>query len=490
MTISASHQKSEKGNVLVIFGLTITALSIVLGLAFQPINKTPLNVKAVDESPPLDVILVIDTSESMTWGWSDNRKTEAERDPKICNEDDPDGAVSGDGIDGSCSPFQDIKQAAINFIKRLRFPHDRVGIVSFNQYATVSLPLSDDPAALEAAIQNLRVYEGMGQCQYYRDDPALNQMDPTSQSPVPPLPYTSAVEITGPCRLLNAPEGGFLGMDCPMAYGPSPSLYMCGNTNTGAGFIYANNALAGVYPGSVCATNCPSVRDNSLRVMIVLSDGAPNSAFDSNGAPICPGYTQTWAWFNDSGQACRDKDSTVRHAASDPLYDADDYARDMIDLAAQNNTLIYTVGMGSVALMRPGWIGDPPGQALLQYAATTGKGDYYFVETPDQLDTSFLDISTKLSAALPPGTGQTAPGSDDTPSPGITPTVIFEPADPSILTSTPASVSTSIAAPGATPASDTIMPSSLTSTIILIGCASMVIILLGILVFAMRKKKL
>jgi hypothetical protein len=343
----------------------------------------------------------------MTWGWPSNRIAGPNGDPQRCNGDDPDGALTGDGVNGNSFPFNDIKHAAINFINRLDFPASRVAVIDFNQRATTHLPLSDNPTAIEMAIQELSVYEGMGRCLYYSNistyppDPYFEYVNPQGVSQPPP-PYTSPAEITGSCRLFDVPEGTFRSFDCPLAFGPNPSFGLCGTSNTGAGFLAAGSALAGSYPTSVCTSNCPAVRPNALHVIIVVSDGAPNVAFDHTNTPICPAYTQTWDYFNRGGIPCRDADTNARHPASDPSYDAYDYAQDMIDLVTQTDTLIYAIGMPGIATKGRDWLGDPPGQAILQYATSMGSGHYYSAETPDQLETAFSDIVTKLSSATPP----------------------------------------------------------------------------------------
>lgn len=425
----------------------------------------PMTVEAVVEAPRLDIVLVIDTSESMAWYSESGVKLPQGapmRDPKNCNESDPGAA---DGYKGDCHPFQEIKAAAINFSDRLYFPYDHLSIVTFSQKSTVYTGLSDSPIEIENAIQDLEIYEGMGRCMYDSDDPNINFSDPEAQSPVPPLPYSDSNEIWATCRLLDSGGTNFYAMACPLFFGPNPSLELCGNSNPGAGFASAGNALAGSYPHPLCVGDheCPPPRDDSRKAVIVLSDGAPNSAFDADGSPICPAYTQTYSWLQGGGAGCRDKDSTnaSRHNSSSTLYDADDYARDMIDFVAANQTLIYSIGMPGIELRNSSWTGTAPGQALLQYAAMVGSGDYYAAAHSSELDPIFLAIYNQLTNPLDP-----EPVPTTTPIPTVTvtetliPTITFTPTLTYTTTLTPTTTST----PTVTQTRTTTLTSTITVT--------------------------
>jgi hypothetical protein len=288
--------------------------------------------------------------------------------------------------------------------------------------------LSEDHDDIEEAIQNLEVFEGMGLCQYYRDishDPSDPNEDPPATyywkyitpklDAQPPQPYTSISEITAACRMYDLPLGNFVAMDCPLAFGLDPSFGLCGSTNTGAGFLAAGNALAGSYPSSVCTSDCPEVRDDAVWVVIYLSDGFPNSAFDVDDTPVCPNYTQTWDYYNTHGFSCRDLNTEEnvlspgsRHEKGDLLYDPDDYARDMIDFVVDNGAFVYSIGM-------PGYKGKgstmtgryAPGEAVLRYAATDKQdatdalsGYVYEAKTPSDLNAIFLAIANRIATRI------------------------------------------------------------------------------------------
>ncbi len=180
-------------------------------LAFLPvigINSVTISAEATSEAASLDLVLVIDTSESMT---QDINKTKIQdidnipnnidsplwplRDPSICNDDQKSDAIQAinastmdpglkaayiadiqtDGLPGECHPFEEVKKAAVDFVDRLYFPYDRVAVVTFDKAATNILQFDQNcPAApctpdqikatIETNIKNLEVYSGVDEC--------------------------------------------------------------------------------------------------------------------------------------------------------------------------------------------------------------------------------------------------------------------------------------------------------------------------------------
>jgi len=182
-----------------------------------------------------------------------------------------------------------------------------------------------------------------------------------------------------------------MGFDCPMYFSPAMDPSRCTTTNIGGSMAMAGNALNGVYPVGFSAP----VRADARRVVILLTDGAANAGYYDNGQPICPAYTFTRSPF------CRDQDPrptrtdsfNARHVKTDVfLYDADDYARDMIDfVTTDQNTLIFSIGLG--ALAGPG----TDGEVLLEYAADKSAGTYYFAPSSSQLAGIVNNITASLS---------------------------------------------------------------------------------------------
>ncbi|MCS7010926.1 MAG: pilus assembly protein TadG-related protein, partial [Anaerolineales bacterium] len=290
-------------------------------LVFLPViglQSVPIRASATSETASVDLVLVIDTSESMTWGDANNPVPmyNPMRDPTYCNYYD-----DGDGMPGECHPFEEVKEAAVEFIRQaIYFPFDRVAVITFDKNAAVRLGFADidyantPPAVIESTvintIKNLRVFEAEGVCPQGR-----------------------------PCRKYRAEDGAFDRFLCgdgwqfpsnpfdPSTFTDSNDPSLCPSTNVGAGMLLAGNQFA-----------TPPVRQDALWAVILLGDGAANGG-------QCP--RSTWGFQEYNGEYivlfCRDGYAHTRHCADphperkarclnaggvwDPEnYDADDYA--------------------------------------------------------------------------------------------------------------------------------------------------------------------
>ncbi len=370
-------------------------------LAFLPViglETVPIDAAATSETASVDLVLVIDTSESMTWGDADNPVPlyDPMRDPTVCNNFD-----DGDGMPGECHPFEEVKQAAVDFVQEaMYFPFDRVAIITFDKYATTELSFSDidyvnTPAAtIESivlnTIRNLTVFEAEGVCPQGR-----------------------------PCRYYRVTDGAFDRFLCgdgwsfpanpndPTTFTDDNDPSLCMSTNVGGGMLLAGNQFA-----------IPPVRQNALWVVILLGDGAANGG-------QCP--RTTWGIQDYNGRNvvlfCRDPYANTRHCAdpdasrkarclneggiwSPDNYDADDYARDMVDFVAYDQqAYIYSIGLGD--LVSAASVGDPDaGESLLLYAANAGDGDpgnaglYYAAPTAAELRSIFQRIAENIAIRL------------------------------------------------------------------------------------------
>ncbi len=374
-----------------------------VALAFLPvigIDNVNINANATSETASIDLVLVIDSGESMTY---DAPHGDPLRDPSVCNYTD-----TGDGMPGECHPFEEIKQAAVDFIQAATFfPYDRVAIISFNKIGFTNLSFADinysttDPveiAAIETTIittiENLFVYEGQGIC-------------PSGQ----------------PCRVYDE-FGAFQSFACgdpylfpadprdPMSFDPDvndPSL--CPSTNIGAGMLLAGNEFA-----------TPPIRQNALWAVVLLTDGAANSGACPRSTWGEQPYNADWIvyWCRDplpSTRHCADADTMDRCLAAggvwDPdNYDADDYARDMVDFVAYDQqAYIYSIGMGNYVRADPTGFSPAPeadrvGEQLLWYAANTGDGEpidaglYYWAPSGDELRAIFQKIADNIAIRL------------------------------------------------------------------------------------------
>lgn len=365
-------------------------------LVFLPViglTEVPIAASATSETASVDLVLVIDTSESMTW---DAPMYSPMRDPSYCNSYD-----DGDGMPGECHPFEEVKEAAVDFVRQAAyFPFDRVAVITFDKYAVTHLGFADidyanTPAAVIEAqvintIKNLRVFEAEGVCPQGR-----------------------------PCRKYRPEDGAFDRFLCgdgwqfpanpfdPSTFEDINNPGACTSTNVGGGMLLAGNQFA-----------IPPVRQNALWVVVLLGDGAANGG-------QCP--RSTWGFQEYNGQNivlfCRDGYAATRHCADpDPVrrarcqnaggvwdpdnYDADDYARDMIDFVAYDQqAYIYSIGLGS--LVTEANVGDPDtGEVLLRYAANAGDGDpgdaglYYFAPTAAELRDIFQRIAENIAIRI------------------------------------------------------------------------------------------
>lgn len=122
-----------------------------VNLAFLPIvgwSTVTIQANAISEAASVDIMLAIDTSESMAYDGAD----EFLRDPANCNPID------------DCHPFEEVRENAKLLVDRTYFPYDRVGLVTFNREANVELVLEDGTtkADVEAALDAMKVYEFPG----------------------------------------------------------------------------------------------------------------------------------------------------------------------------------------------------------------------------------------------------------------------------------------------------------------------------------------
>src|SRR6266508_5703309 len=120
------------------------------------IYETNLTATSVGEAAALDMVLVIDTSQSMSNETSgDPNAADPDDDPALCN------------ADCTCEPLESVKNVATDFVNTsLYFPYDRVAVVSSTEQVVngvrnpfVVLNLSSNKAAVLDAIGQLRVFQ-------------------------------------------------------------------------------------------------------------------------------------------------------------------------------------------------------------------------------------------------------------------------------------------------------------------------------------------
>ena len=394
-----------------IIRVTVTENVPTFFLAVVGIHSVSMTAVSISKAASVDVVLVLDSSESMTY---DAQKEDAMRDPNTCNPH-------------LCEPFETLKKSARKFADRVLFsPYDRMAVVHFDQRAHLDLAMTTDLGLIDDAIMGLTVTEGLGRCPYTQDDLAKA---PYGNDPVlipAPVPFASpgytpyTKDPGGTCRLFNHDSGSdkkFQYMDCPMAYSPNPDPSQCGTTNIGEGIVYADNILLGQYTNmTVPPGPLPSKRDESLWVMVLLTDGSANAGYAEDTLhppsikPICPAYTWAYSWF-DTGHLpqCNDSNPGVRHKdKTDSNYDADDYARDAFDELANKTggagALIFTIGMTGAVKANHGY--GPIGESLLKYPTLPtdqgglDDGAYAFTDGSSELNSIFLGIANKIATRI------------------------------------------------------------------------------------------
>jgi len=303
------------------------------------INSTSITASAVGEAASVDMVIVLDTSSSMAFettgdGNEDNAFDAGPPgdDPVACNADPV----------LRCEPMGKVKDVAKDFVDKLFFPYDRVSVItSTSQVYEITgaesrnpyllLPFSDNAnpdgtpnTEIQDAIDNVIVLE-----------------------PAPCAPWWSVSEadktIPGPCILTWDEDNPttFWSVNC------APYIYelhdgsSCGPSNIGGALYLAGDQFA-------------YARPEAFWVVINLFGGPANAT----NSPIPGGPDFGYCPNPNYGPPilCRDIDPTSsnRHhivgGVADPLYDADDYARDAADFVASpstgQNATIFSICMG------------------------------------------------------------------------------------------------------------------------------------------------
>jgi hypothetical protein len=349
-------------------------------LAFLPvigIDSAPIAAEATSETASVDVVLVLDRSDSMTWGDPTLPIGDPMRDPSVCNT-----AVNTEdaSYQGNCRPFYEVKKAAASFVEQLYFPYDRVSVVTFDKDPHVILHFSNDKNTIISQIKALTVFQG-----------EVTVADPTGLNAIYPN--------GNPSRWYD-PTGVYYGLGCPQTdpllqtfYPNYPNPAPCTTTNIGAG-MYTAGVEFNVVP----------VRKNSLWVVILLTDGVANAGYGASSTVFCP--VSTWG-HSDIPPKCNDGMSTTRHVEGTADFDSEDYAYDSADFVYfSQNALIFTIGLGPkvtqhsiIASVDYG----PLGETYLQYAAAPdihSMGLYTFAPTSGQLLEIFRKIAQNIATRL------------------------------------------------------------------------------------------
>jgi hypothetical protein len=328
-----------------------------------------ISASSVSEAASIDIVLVIDTSASMSYetGGDPNRPDDNADDPSFCNN------VANAT---PCQPLHDVKNVALDFVDTMFFPYDRVSVVAMTSqdrpngtrdHVTV-LQLSDDQSDVTDAIDSLTVFEP---------------------------PTCASNPAFGPCINYDAGTGAFVGLDCPV-YRSTGDPSSCNSSNIGGSLLRAGGEF----------TRTGLRRDEALWIIILLAGGPANATNSATG--FDHGYCPDTTWDLVTNPWCRDASAATRHGDGDTDYDADDYARDQADFIADpddgQGITVFTIGLGR--LVQNASIGDADaGEQLLEYVAEvagdeTGSpanhGFYSYAPTTAELDDIFAEIAANI----------------------------------------------------------------------------------------------
>jgi len=393
-----------------------------VNFAFLPIigwDSTVIRANSISEAASIDVVLAIDVSESMAIDLCyDGRNNDNDADgttdecyettgpasegPNGIYEDDAQTCVDVTLADGpdedKCHPFEEVREAAKEFVGRMYFPYDRVSIVTFGRLPTVHLELEGCPQPLAADALACVVTE--------LDDLQVEVKPDSGANP--------AVH----CDIAGTPRG-------------------CMTTNIGDGLRQAGGRFCIDDNGNdICDRN--EMREEAVWIVILLTDGAANAGTAANPPTtfdewICP--ASTYPPLSTDPPWCRDTDSSLatRHSSGSE-YDADDYARDMADFVGCPNenitqptgcastapggqgAVIFAIGLGKYVWDNPDDPTNPrAGEWMLRYAAAVGDdgdpatdfcdpdpgtkvdcGNYYFSPTGAGLIEVFEAIASRI----------------------------------------------------------------------------------------------
>lgn len=359
------------------------------------INSTTITASSVGEAASIDLVLVIDTSASMSYqtGGNANFPDSPLDDPSVCNT----------SVANPCEPMDGIKDVARAFVQGdfLFFPYDRVAVVAMTGQGanatrdTVTvLHLSDSEDEVVTAIDDLTVFQPP-ECV-------------PGQTPLEHPPGgVEASPIAGPCLNYNSTTGLFQGLECPYyRFGPDLipgtaddtvfDISSCNSSNIGGGFRRA-----------AAEFSIEPIREDSFWAVIALAGGPANAtdSFPGHDFGFCPPAT----WNDPAVPFCRDALVSTRHSDGNPSYDADDYARDMADFLTDpidgQGVTVFTIGLGS--LVQNASRGDPDaGEQLLIYSAETAGGTsanhgvYRYANDISILDEIFAEIGSNIFTRL------------------------------------------------------------------------------------------
>lgn len=416
---------------------------VFLPIAGAGFEQVTLCAQAEAEAALLNLVLLLDTSESMAYGTGSLDSYACPRGGyphragpdltefssfaeclRACSGWQPDGTFSSTPGDYWCSPFEDVRDAAANFVNMMRDGVDSVAVYHFDK--TPVLTQSVDSSYSEP----VTIHTSIG---------LVVPLTSTLSN------VTSAINDNSRLHVYVRPQQP--GQD--PAY--MVANYRWTNTNIGGGLREATDELV------------DNGQAEAIWVIVLLTDGAANATdktADENDWWSCPQRIYSpWCRDPESTDADPtdpDPDAVTRHCPSvkacsdssmclnpdDPgtcwytdwgetitetvNYDADDYARDRADTAAAYEIVLFTIGFGEGVIDYRGGGRVDAGERLLRYIADVGDdgdrstapcgsdfywdydhvqplpglgencGNYYYAPDKDELEDVFEAIAARV----------------------------------------------------------------------------------------------
>jgi hypothetical protein len=418
------------------------------------VETVPFSTSAVGEAATVDLVLVIDTSESMASDKCDEAPP-GDVDPPCTPDYDPnDFDPAACNAANNCYPLRQAKDAAKTLIARLLPGYDQVAIVHYDYRAHHIFGLSSDIANAMAAVDTLQVHDDAPAAKlewskpspmggYRRFNPIFpDDRDGDGQDADPGATCTDLVDYrtggagkdlwdddTGePCdddAYLDAYDWNGNGDYTDDGGVPISSYEETSQVSTciGCGIHLATEVLRA------------GGRADSVWVTVFLSDGIANlSDTNASNPNISAGFiygfcgddpaTSYWDSYcidpDPQPRYCIDGDpqecppSTIHTTQSGP-YSVTDYAFDMTDEAALlvstnpdeptgEDMVIYAVALDAARagadilryMANLGDDGDRSTDMCSGVSATSNCGNYYYAPTGAYLDQIFENIASRI----------------------------------------------------------------------------------------------
>jgi hypothetical protein len=386
------------------------------------INGTDIEATSVGEAASVDLVLVIDTSSSMSYDTDpttdgndpadpSNPVAFPGDDPEVCND-----LLPGTLGNGRCEPLGQIIDVAVNFVQDqlLFYPYDRVALVA----STAQTPGGNRDPVLVLPFSNNRNDDGTTNTEIQTAIRGLRVFEPINCD----LPAAATTSLGGCLRYIPT----YIGVDCVRHPAAPNDQSACGSSNIG-GMLY----MAG--------KQFDHARQEAFWVTIALF-GGPATATDSvpgKATGFCPAATWRDLAGNPSlvGKNCRDFDTPSINGGFNPAtfdwdtdsndkrhhpdytdpanpifptaYDADDYARDAADYVTSptdgQGAAMYSICLGTLcrvtdATKADPWSGDHLGEYMAEHSGGTNAnhGLYRYSATAAGLSDIFSDIANNI----------------------------------------------------------------------------------------------